>query len=191
MPLPRFAVLDVEATSGDPTNGHVLEVAVLAFDGRAESMRWESMVDPRVPIPPFIRRLTGIDEASIVGAPTFPMVVGTLQALTRGRIVVAHNVRYDMTALEHEFARTGLVFERRTLCTERTGRRLLPHLGRHNLGSLCHHFGIPFKTRHRAGSDAEATSLLLFRLMDAFGQERVLEGVTAWSTAVNGRGPLW
>ena len=125
MSVPKFAILDVETTSGDPTVGRVMEVAVLAYDGDQERLRWETLVDPRTKIPPFIVKLTGITQEMINTSPTFPMVVRTLQTLTQDRIVVAHNVRYDMTSLEHEFARTGLLFDRGTLCTEpgRSGRR--------------------------------------------------------------------
>jgi DNA polymerase-3 subunit epsilon len=184
MECSRFAVLDVETTSGDPTKGRVVEVAILAMDGTSERLRWESLVQPRIPVPPFIRRLTGIDNAMLREAPSFIEVVRTLETLTQDRIVVAHNVRYDMTALEHEFARTGLVFDRPTLCTERLTRRLVPSLPHYNLGSLCRYYGIPFNAAHRALSDAEATAALLTRLLDQFGEDRILEGVTSWPRAL-------
>ncbi len=180
----RFAVLDVETTSGDPTQGRVMEVAVLALNGMQERLRWDSLVHPRTPVPSFIRKLTGIDDRMLRGAPTFVEVVRTLETLTQDRILVAHNVRFDMTALAHEFARTGLVFERPTLCTERLSRRLVPACEHFNLGSLCRHFGIPFTAAHRALNDAEATAALLSKLLDAFGEEQVLLGVTSWTRAM-------
>lgn len=176
---PRFAVLDVETTSGDPTEGRVMEVAVVALDGSTVRLRWDTLVQPRVRIPAFIRKLTGIDGHMLLDAPHFVDVVRTLEVLTEGRIVVAHNVRFDMTALEHEFARTGMVFDRPTLCTERMARQLVPHLPHYNLGSLCRFFGIGFTAAHRALSDAEATAALFTRLMDEFGEERVLGLVTS------------
>lgn len=180
----RFAVLDVETTSGDPTHGRVMEVAVLALDGDTERLRWTSLIQPRTPIPFFIRRLTGIDQSMLNDAPRFVDVVRTLETLTEGRIVVAHNVRFDMTALEHEFARTGMVFDRPTLCTERLARLLVPNLPHYNLGSLCRYFGIAFPAAHRAMSDAEATAALFGRLLAEFGEERILSTVTSWPKAM-------
>lgn len=180
----RFAVLDVETTSGDPTEGRVMEVAVLALDGMQERLRWDSLIQPRTRIPGFIRRLTGIDPHMLEEAPRFIDVVRTLETLTQDRIVVAHNVRFDMTALEHEFARTGLVFDRPTLCTERLARQLTPHLPHYNLGSLCRYFGIEFRAAHRALSDAEATAGLFSRLLDEFGEERIMAAVTSWPKAL-------
>lgn len=174
----RFAVLDVEMTSGDPTEGRIMEVAVLAIDGQRERLRWDSLVQPRRSVPPFIRRLTGIHDDMLRDAPVFVDVVRTLETLTQDRIVVGHNVRFDITAIAHEFARTGLVLERATLCTERLSRRLVPGLPHYNLGSLCRHFGIPYQAAHRAMNDAEATALLLGRLMELHGTDAVLASVS-------------
>lgn len=180
----RIAVLDVETTHGDPTEGRVMEVAVLVYDDRMERLRWDSLVRPRRPVSGFVKRLTGLNDAMLADAPTFTEVVRTLGTLTEDRIVVAHNVRFDMTALEHEFARTGLVFDRPILCTERLARQLIPGLSHYNLGSLCRHFGIPYHAAHRAASDAEATANLFFAMVQAYGRDRVLEGITRWHRAL-------
>ena len=181
----RFAVLDVETTSGDPREGQVMEVAGFAMDDMTERLRWSSLVRPLGSVPPFIRRLTGLTDAMLKDAPRFHEVVKTLETITQDRVVVAHNVRFDMTALEHEFARTGLVFDRYTLCTERLSRRLIPALSHYNLGSICRHLGIPFHTAHRALSDAEATAKLLAYLLTEHGHDVVMEQVNTWPQPVN------
>ena len=180
----RYAVLDVETTEGDPTRGRVMEVAVLALNGREERLRWESLVHPRCRVPWFTRKLTGIDDELLHGAPYFHEVVRTVETLTQDRIVVAHNVRFDMTALAHEFARTGVIFERPTLCTEKLSRRLLPQLEHYNLASLCRYFGIPFSTAHRALADAEATARVLAACIDAFGEQEVMKSVVPLQRAM-------
>lgn len=180
----RFAVLDVETTEGDPTRGRVMEVAVIALNGPEERLRWDSLVHPRCRVPHFMRRLTGIDDRMLREAPYFSGTVRTLGTLTQDRIVVAHNVRFDMTALAHEFARTGLVFERSTLCTERLGRRLVPHLDHYNLGSLCRYFGVPLVGAHRAMADAEATAGLLKKYIGHFGEDEVMASVVPLTRAL-------
>ncbi|MBK8500262.1 MAG: 3'-5' exonuclease [Flavobacteriales bacterium] len=180
----RFAVLDVETTEGDPTRGRVMEVAVLALNGSDERLRWDSLVHPRCRVPRFMQRLTGIENGMLRDAPYFNETVRTIETLTQDRIVVAHNVRFDMTALAHEFARTGLVFERATLCTERLGRRLLPHVEHFNLGSLCRYFGIPLVGAHRALADAEATASLLKMYLEHFGADAVMSSVVPITRAI-------
>ncbi len=180
----RFAVLDVETTEGDPTRGRIMDIAVIALNGTEERLRWDSLVHPRCKVPPFMRRFTGIDDHMLAEAPYFSGAVRTLETLTQDRIIVAHNVRFDMTALAHEFARTGMVFERSTLCTERLTRRLLPQLGYYNLASLCRYFGIPLVNAHLSLADAEATAVLLKRCIDRFGTDEVMASVIPLSRAL-------
>ncbi len=176
-----FIVVDVETTHGDPMKGGIIEVAVIAHDGVRELERWNTLVNPRQPVPSFIQRLTGIKPHMLEDAPSFPSVARRLRASSLDRIMVAHNVRYDMTALQHELARTGLSYHPDTLCTERLSRRLLPHLLYHNLGSLCRHFGITQGHKHHAAHDAQATLSLLLKLMDEFGEDRARAAVVPWS----------
>ncbi|MFN3876145.1 MAG: PolC-type DNA polymerase III, partial [Flavobacteriales bacterium] len=161
-------------TEGDPMRGRVMEVAVIALDGTAERLRWETLVNPGQRVTWFSRRLTGIDDRMLRHAPRFHEVANAIATLTQDRIVVAHNARFDITALAHEFARTGLPLRRDALCTERLARRLAPGLAHHNLASMCRHYGIPFPTAHRAMADAEATAALLRRMMAESDQETIL-----------------
>ena len=162
----RYAVIDVETTHGDPRVGRIIEVAVLLHDGRKVVDGWSTLVDPKDRLPGFITRLTGIDREQLRGAPTFRQAARLLQGFTKGRTIVAHNARYDMTALAHEFKRVGLTFDRMALCTEQLSRQLVPGLTHYNLGSLCRHLGIAFEAKHRARLDAEATAELFARLME-------------------------
>ncbi len=177
MPAAEFVIIDVETTHGDPMQGSIIEVAVIVHDGLRELDRWNTLVKSRVDVPPFIRRLTGITPRMLEPAPTFVQVAHSLRASTTDRIMVAHNVRYDMTALQHELARTGLSYQPDTLCTERLARQLIPNLTHYNLGSLCRYLGIARGHEHRAAHDAQATLALLLRLIEDHGRERVLATV--------------
>lgn len=160
-----YAVIDVETTHGDPRIGRIVEIGIVLHDGQGMLDAWSTLIHPQAPIPPFIRRLTGIGPEDLRQAPTFRQAARMVQGFTRGRIVVAHNARFDMTALSQAFAREGLCFARPTLCTEQLSRQLLPNLVHYNLASMCRHFGIPYPMRHRAHFDAMATAGLFSRLM--------------------------
>lgn len=181
MQLREFVVVDVETTHGDPMQGHIIEVAVIVHDGLHELDRWNTLVKPRAELPGFIQRLTGIRPEMLSDAPGFPAVARRLKQSTDGRIMVAHNVRYDMTCLQHEFGRTGLSYHPDTLCTERLCRQLVPDLPHYNLGSLCRFFGIGQGHQHRAAHDAQATLELLLQLVARHGMERVFSAVAPWA----------
>jgi DNA polymerase-3 subunit epsilon len=173
-----IAVLDLEYTAGDPREGRIIEVGLVQLDEGYPGQEWSSLVQPGCSLPPLVRRLTGITDGMLLGAPELPAVMPTIEALTAGRLMVAHNVRADMTCLESACRRNGSLFERDVLCTEKLSRQLLPHVDHHNLGSLCRYFGLEMGDRHRALGDARATAALFLKLVDEFGAERVLG--TAW-----------
>ncbi|MBC7448266.1 MAG: GIY-YIG nuclease family protein, partial [Hymenobacteraceae bacterium] len=76
------------------------------------------------------------------------------------------NVRFDYSFVKAAFADLGYTYSRKTLCTVRLSRALLPGLPSYSLGKLCASIGIELENRHRAFGDAEATAHLFTRLMD-------------------------
>jgi DNA polymerase-3 subunit epsilon len=91
----------------------------------------------------------------VAGAPCFRDIAEELYERLAGRILVAHNARFDYGFLRREFDRAGLRFHARTLCSVRLSRRLYPG-GRHDLDSVIERHGIRGIARHRALGDAEA-----------------------------------
>ncbi len=145
----------------------------MVHDGTQELQRWSGLVRPRGPVPPFAQRFTGITSAMLREAPSFAMVASRLRHLMGSGVLVAHNVRFDLTVLRHEFERVGLPFNPPTLCTERLARQLMPDLPHYNLRSLCRHLGIAHAGPHRAGADADATLALLLRMLADHGADRI------------------
>ncbi|MCB0794480.1 MAG: 3'-5' exonuclease [Flavobacteriales bacterium] len=167
MSAKQLAVVDVETTSGDPLKGRIMEIAIVVASHDRIIESWSSLVDPCTPVPGFIERLTGISATLVADSPTFDQVLPRVEELTRDRILVAHNIRYDLTVLKREFQRCGRPFERASLCTEKLSRRLHPHLAHHNLTSLCRYYGIPYSGQHRALNDASATHRLLVQMTES------------------------
>jgi DNA polymerase-3 subunit epsilon len=162
-----YAVVDVETTGlrarGDD---RITEVAIVHVDGGTHRVAFDSLVDPGRPIPPFITRLTGIDDALVAGAPRFEDVADRVLAALTGRVFVAHNARFDLSFLRAELERAAdVVFRPPLLCTVRLSRVLVPELRRRNLDSVIDWFGITTENRHRAAGDALATAEVLLRLL--------------------------
>lgn len=157
------------------------EVAAVHVDGAATSVAFHSLVNPARPIPWYITRLTGIDDAMVRDAPRFEDIAGELAAHLVGRVFVAHNASFDFGFLDAEFARVAptplgaLVMGQ--LCTVRLARRLLSHLPRRNLDAVSAHYGVTIHDRHRASGDALATAEVLRRLL----RDASHRGVHTWS----------
>jgi DNA polymerase-3 subunit epsilon len=93
--------------------------------------------------------------------------------MTEGKVFVAHNVRFDYSFLKSEFGSLGFNYQRKTLCTVRLSRKLVPGLPSYSLGKLCDSLKIPLSSRHRAFGDAEATAILFDRMLKLEKQEAV------------------
>lgn len=148
-----LAIVDLETTGGDPRADRVTEVGVVLVDG-AQRQEWSTLVNPGVSIPLSIQRFTGITDDMVAGAPRFSDIAEELAALLHGRLFIAHNARFDHGFLRNEFARVGLEFAPRVLCTVRLSRALYPRFPKHGLDALIERFDLHCDARHRAIGDA-------------------------------------
>ena len=166
-PIPRtlYAIVDIETTGGQPAQDRITEIAVYVHDGEKIVDEFSSLLNPGRSIPPFITQLTGITNDMVADAPRFHEVARRVVEMTTGCVFVAHNVRFDYSFLKKEFADLGYNYARKTLCTVRLSRSLIPGQPSYSLGKLCRNIGIPLEGRHRAAGDAHATTLLFDKLL--------------------------
>jgi DNA polymerase-3 subunit epsilon len=151
-----LAIVDLETTGANASWDRVTEIAVIEVDDGEISGEWSTLVNPETAIPPAIQALTGISNAMVADAPTFGDLARELHERLGGRVIVAHNARFDYGFLRQEFERAGIRYAARTLCTVKLSRRLYPGHARHNLDSLIERHGLRCHARHRALGDAEA-----------------------------------
>ncbi|MFV8369406.1 exonuclease domain-containing protein [Flavobacterium sp. LB2R40] len=159
-----YAILDIETTGGQFNEEGITEIAIYKFDGHEIVDQFISLVNPEIPIQPFVVKLTGINNAMLSSAPKFFEVAKRIIEMTNDCVIVAHNASFDYRILRTEFRRLGYDFEARTLCTVELSKKLLPEQPSHSLGKLVRALGIPMADRHRASGDALAT-VKLFKIL--------------------------
>lgn len=168
-----YAILDIETTGGQFNEEGITEIAIYKFDGHEIVDQFISLVNPEIPIQPFVVKLTGINNAMLRSAPKFYEVAKRIIEITNDSILVAHNADFDYRILRTEFRRLGYDFSQKTLCTVELSKKLLPEQPSHSLGKLVRALGIPIADRHRASGDAMAT-LKLFKLLLSKDSEKVI-----------------
>lgn len=168
-----LAIVDLETTGAHPAHDRVTEIAVIEVDGGEVAGEWSTLVNPGTAIPPGIQALTGITNDMVADAPSFRALAVQLHERLEGRVLVAHNARFDYGFLKQEFERAGLPYRARTLCTVKLSRRLYPGAARHNLDSVMQRHGIQCKARHRAMGDADAVWQFLRLAAAEHGEEVV------------------
>lgn len=176
-----LAIVDLETTGAHPAWDRVTEIAVVEVEGGELRSEWSTLVNPGASIPAAIQALTGISNDMVADAPAFEDLAPDLFERLAGRVLVAHNARFDYGFLRHEFERAGLRFQARTLCTVKLSRRLYPEHARHNLDSLIERHrlqcGAADRARHRALGDARAVWQFLQRAAEERGAERMQDAV--------------
>ncbi|GGG51081.1 exonuclease domain-containing protein [Hymenobacter glacieicola] len=169
-----YAIIDLETTGGQPAQDRITEIAIYIHDGEKVVDEFSTLLNPGRPIPFFITQLTGITDDMVRDAPKFHEVARRIVEITEGCVFVAHNVRFDYSFLKKEFGDLGYNYSRKTLCTVRLSRSLMPGQPSYSLGKLCQNIGIPLNDRHRATGDAAATAILFGRLLKISQQEEAL-----------------
>jgi DNA polymerase-3 subunit epsilon len=168
-----YAIVDIETTGGYATNNAITEVAIVLHDGIRELKRYETLVNPGMPIPRYVQALTGINDDMVADAPYFNEIADIVHEWLSGAVFVAHNVNFDYSFIKHQLNACGKELDAKKLCTVRLSRKTFPGAPSYSLGNICSHLGISIPNRHRAGGDANATVLLFEKILQMGGLEHI------------------
>lgn len=175
---PRLAFVDLETTGATATADRITEVGIIEVDD--DGVReWSSLVNPEQRIPRFIESLTGISNGMVADAPPFRRLAAEIAARLHGRVLVAHNARFDYGFLKNEFRRAGIDFRATVLCTVKLSRKLYPEHRRHNLDSLVERHRLQVTDRHRALGDARLIWQFWQKLQRELPPEEIQRAVAA------------
>jgi DNA polymerase-3 subunit epsilon len=168
-----YVVVDLETTGLSPGTSSICEIGAVRVRGLELEERFETLVNPRRPLPAAIAALTGIDPRALRGAPPVELAVRRFLEFAGDAVLVAHNARFDIGFLDREVERlTGRRIAAPVVDTVWLARRVLAgRIQRVGLASLAHFFGTSTRPCHRALADAEATAEILLALI-GLAQER-------------------
>jgi len=172
-----YAVVDIETTGSYAAANGITEIAIVIHDGNKVLNFYESLVNPHVPIPYFIQRLTGINDDMVANAPSFEEIAGQVFELLQDKVFVAHNVNFDYSFVKYHLDSAGYELDTRKLCTVRLARKVLPGLAGYSLSKLTQQLGITHSQHHRAGGDALATADLLAMIVARDIDGKVINGM--------------
>jgi DNA polymerase-3 subunit epsilon len=150
---------DLETTGLSPKSDRVIEIGAVRFGQDGVPLReLQLLVDPGIPVPLPVQRLTGITGDDLAGQASPLEAMAQLADFCEGAELVGHGTAFDLAfctlLLPDTFGR------REAMDTLELARILLPLAASHNLGALGRLLGLRHERPHRALSDAQATAEL-------------------------------
>ena len=172
-----YAIVDIETTGGHPTQNRITELSIYVHDGQQVVSHFETLVNPEIPIPPYIQAFTGITNDMVATAPSFQEIAEQVYTILQGNIFIAHNVNFDHSFIKNQLAEVGFELNVKKLCTVRLSRKIVPGHRSYSLGNICSSLGIHLQNRHRAGGDALATVKLFEHLLANDTEKQIEESL--------------
>ncbi|MEZ5536454.1 MAG: exonuclease domain-containing protein [Thiolinea sp.] len=169
----NMVLLDCETTGLKPTIHRIIEVALLIVEQGKIIEQWQTLIDPSAYIPQEIQRLTGITPDKLKRAPVFADIADELLQRLQGRVLVAHNARFDYGFLKNEFSRVGIRYSTKPLCSVKISRQLFPQHQRHGLSDIIRRFNFSINNRHRALDDTLMIWKFFLQISTRFDADKV------------------
>jgi DNA polymerase-3 subunit epsilon len=153
-----FSFLDVETTGlSCATKDKICEIAILYGPINDQMIPWQTLLNPKCPIPPEVTRIHNITYEMVKDAPTFDQVAGKIVEIISNSIVICHNASFDMGFLSTELKACGRKMPQIKIIDTLKIARERFNFNSNALGNIAVNLGIKSKDQHRALADVHTT----------------------------------
>lgn len=160
-----FVVFDIETTGFSPLNNRIIEIGAVRIHNNEISERYQSFVDPHVPVSFEIEKLTGINDDMLMEAKDINTVLPEFLTFIGDTPLIAHNAAFDMSFILENCRLQGIEKDFTYIDTLSLARFLMPEEKKHTLEAVCKALYISQDNYHRADSDAECTAQIFLKFM--------------------------
>ena len=158
-----FVVFDIETTGFSPVNNKIIEIGAVKIQQGEITDRFSVFVNPGVPIPFEIEKLTSINDSMVMDAPPIEVILPQFLDFCQNAVLVAHNANFDMSFIMENAKRQGLSRKFTFVDTLGIARVLLTHQAKHTLDAVAKTLSISLENHHRAVDDAECTAHIFLK----------------------------
>jgi DNA polymerase-3 subunit epsilon len=159
----EYVAFDVE-TTGLGKNDRIVEIGFVAFKNGKVLEEWSTLLNPLRDVGK--TSLHGITASMVSAAPLFEDVINDIFRMINGRVLVAHQLSFDVRMLIQEFTRANTVGEiGKGFCTRVASQRLIAERG-DSLAATCAELGVETVQAHHALGDARMTMQIFQHLME-------------------------
>lgn len=166
-----FAVIDCETTGLNKTGSdRIAEIAIAIYDKHFNlTGQYETVINPEQDLG--MTSLHGINGLMASNAPKFKQVMDAIAYLLNDRVIIGHNVEFDLKFIAHEFSKEniGINWKNSYIDTLKMAKDANLVTENNQLATLCSHFEIPLLNAHSAMADVLATAQLCKALLKLNG----------------------
>lgn len=149
----EFIIFDIETTGLSPVDCGITEIGASLYKGGEILAEFGTYVNPEMPIPENITRLTGITDEMVKDAPTADVAVKKFLEFAGGRMLVAHNANFDVGFIRKACEKYKIKFNNPYLDTLPLSRYINSDLHKHTLDSIGNYYNLGEFNHHRATDD--------------------------------------
>jgi len=155
-------ILDLETTGVNYKRDKIIDVAALKVRGWKILDTFETLVNPLAPIPAKVTSLTGINQSTVKGAPTFREIQEDLYKFMRGHRIYGYNVAFDKRFLVKQSGKfLSFIYEDYL----KSVKKKRPEYDTYKMEVVAKRLGILVRGSHRASNDV----LTLFEIIKRLG----------------------
>ena len=171
----KYVVFDIETTGFSPVTNRIIEIGAVKVEHGEITERFSTFVNPQVPIPFHIEKLTSINDSMVMGADTIEVVLPQFLEFVGDAILVAHNANFDVSFIKENAKRQGIPVDFTYVDTVGIARALLTGQSKYTLDAVAKTLGISLENHHRAVDDAECTAEIFVKFIDMLKKDGIMD----------------
>jgi DNA polymerase-3 subunit alpha (Gram-positive type) len=168
-----YVVFDIETTGFSPVTNRIIEIGAVKVENGQITERFSTFVNPQVPIPFEIERLTNINDGMVIDADTIEVVLPKFLEFVGDAVLVAHNANFDVSFIKENAKRQNLTVDNTYVDTVGMARTLLAGQAKYTLDAVAKTLGISLENHHRAVDDAECTAEIFVKFIEMLKKDDI------------------
>ena len=167
-----FVVFDIETTGFSPIKNRIIEIGAVKIRNGEILERFSEFINPQVPIPYRIEKLTSITDEMVMDAPTREVIIPKFVEFCKDAVLVGHNVAFDISFINQNCKDLGIDVDYTTVDTLWLSRYFFPLQAKHTLDTVAKTLGVVLDHHHRAVDDAECTALIFNKFIPMLKEQK-------------------
>ena len=183
----KFIIFDTETTGLNFKDDRLTEIGgVILSDGKVCDV-FNTMVNPKRPIPKKITEITGINDSMVESAPLEDEALKRFLEFANGAVLVAHNANFDMNFLSAAAERNSIEFNYTFIDTLSLAKVLYTDLSKFSLDKLAKHLQLGDFNHHRASDDAKMLARVFVKMIDELKNNYNISDISEINSKLNGK----